>query len=119
MRASARTFLTPCACRRSPANAQSITKFTGIPRRSPAFDSDPAKIKSKFHRSSTTKRISQHLLRYPHSSKPPCFPPMASRFRQFHVGTGAGNHMHIDGAIGLSPLARPLLKRGHRNISAF
>jgi len=91
-----------------------------FPRRSPERSTPtPAKLKSKFHRVSTTRRISPA-----HSSFPPfeqARPAFRRRPRDFASsmwGTGSGNRMRIDGAIAFPHSLRASITARSPNISA-
>jgi carbamoyltransferase len=81
--------------------ARVMTKFTGIPEAlAQAFDSDPAKLKAKFH------RIEHHQAHLASSYFVSPFEEAAllsadglGDFASTMWGTGRGNRMHIDGAI--------------------
>jgi carbamoyltransferase len=81
--------------------ARVMTKFTGIPEAlAQAFDSDPAKLKAKFH------RIEHHQAHLASSYFVSPFDEAAllsadglGDFASTMWGTGRGNRMHIDGAI--------------------
>src|SRR6202158_3678298 len=81
--------------------ARVMTKFTGIPEAlAQAFDSDPAKLKAKFH------RIEHHQAHLASSYFVSPFEEAAllsadglGDFASTMWGTGRGNRMHIDGTI--------------------
>jgi carbamoyltransferase len=81
--------------------ARVLTKFTGIPEAlAQAFDSDPGKLKAKFH------RIEHHQAHLASSYFVSPFEQAAllsadglGDFASTMWGTGRGNRMHIDGAI--------------------
>src|SRR6267378_1328712 len=81
--------------------AKVITKFTGIPAAlAGAFDSDPAKLKSKFHRVEHHQaHLASTFFVSPFEQAALLSADGLGDFASSMWGTGAGNHMHIDGAI--------------------
>jgi carbamoyltransferase len=85
------------ACER----AKVITKFTGIPKAlAGAFDSDPAKIKSKFHRVEHHQaHLASTFFVSPFEHAALLSADGLGDFASSMWGAGTGNRMRIDGAI--------------------
>jgi carbamoyltransferase len=81
--------------------AKVITKFTGIPAAlAGAFDTDPAKLKSKFHRVEHHQaHLASAFFVSPFEQAALLSADGLGDFASSMWGTGAGNHMRIDGAI--------------------
>src|SRR6266481_47768 len=81
--------------------AKVITKFTGIPTAlAGAFDSDPAKIKSKFHRVEHHQaHLASTFFVSPFEHAALLSADGLGDFASSMWGTGSGNRMRIDGAI--------------------
>src|SRR5271165_7539567 len=81
--------------------ARVISKFTGIPAALAwAFDSDPAKIKAKFHRVEHHQaHLASTFFVSPFEQAALLSADGLGDFASSMWGTGRGNRMHIDGAI--------------------
>src|ERR1700719_4211563 len=81
--------------------AKVITKFTGIPKAlAGAFDSDPAKIKSKFHRVEHHQaHLASTFFVSPFEQAALLSADGLGDFASSMWGLGTGNRMRIDGAI--------------------
>src|SRR5258708_12416851 len=81
--------------------AKVLTKFTGIPTAlAGAFDADPAKIKSKFHRVEHHQaHLASTFFVSPFENAALLSADGLGDFASSMWGTGAGNRIRIDGAI--------------------
>src|ERR1700747_879773 len=81
--------------------AKVLTKFTGIPTAlAGAFDADPAKIKSKFHRVEHHQaHLASTFFVSPFEQAALLSADGLGDFASSMWGLGSGNHMRIDGAI--------------------
>jgi carbamoyltransferase len=81
--------------------AKVLTKFTGIPAAlAAAFDSDPAKLKSKFHRVEHHQaHVASTFFVSPFEQATMLSADGLGDFASSMWGLGSGNHMRIDGAI--------------------
>src|SRR6201997_1125667 len=81
--------------------AKVLTKFTGIPTAlAGAFDADPAKIKSKFHRVEHHQaHLASTFFVSPFENGALLSADGLGDFASSMWGLGTGNRMHIDGAI--------------------
>src|SRR5713226_8922258 len=81
--------------------AKVITKFTGIPTAlAGAFDADPAKIKSKFHRVEHHQaHLASTFFVSPFENAALLSADGLGDFASSMWGAGTGNHMQIDGSI--------------------
>jgi len=108
-----KTLSTPCACRSFARERAKVNhrNFTGIPagaRR--AFDSDPAKLKSKFHRVEHTRRISPAHSSFPVRAAALLSADGLGDFASSMLGHGSATHAHRR-RDRIPPFARPSITR--------